>query len=252
MEKVLIIEDEKLAAKKLKMLLQQLDAGFEVLDIIPSVEKAVHWLSNYTADLIFLDINLSDDVSFKIFERVEIETPIIFITAYDEYAIRAFKQNSLDYLLKPVTQDELAVSLKKYEKYKNRSAEVNERMKLILKEYFPQQTAKSRVLISYGSKHKSIELSKVAYLYAYEKGVFLTTFDNKTYLINETLDVMESQLDKKVFFRVNRKFLVNINAIEDTEKYSSRKIKVNLFPEPKFSAIVPVEKITPFKAWMNS
>lgn len=252
MEKVLIIEDEELAAQKLVMLLMKINPELNIISILSSVRDSVDWLKINTADLIFLDINLSDDLSFKIFEKVQIETPIIFTTAYDEYAIKAFKQNSLDYLLKPIAIDELRASLEKYERYKNRNNTMSNKLQSLVANYVEHLEYKKRILVNYGGRSKSISVDDVAYIYAYEKGVYLTSFDGTNYLTDETLDTLEQQLDGSKFHRINRKYLVNAQSITDIEKYSTRRLKVNVIPVPRMDIVVPAERISDFKKWLNS
>ena len=199
MERILIIEDEQLAADKLKMLINKIDPSLEIVGVLGTVVDSIKWLSNHSADLIFLDINLADDISFKIFEQVDLDTPIIFTTAYDQYAIKAFKHNSLDYVLKPVTEEELRGSLAKYEKYKTRNHDYGDKLKSLFDEYLAPQAYKSRVLITYGGKSRSIETEDIAYLYSFEKGTYLTTHEGNTYLTDDTLETLEKALDPKVF-----------------------------------------------------
>ena len=251
MERVLIVEDEQLAADKLKMLLYKLDPGLHVVAVLSSVSETVQWLSTHVADLIFLDINLSDDISFKIFDQVEVDAPIIFTTAYDEYAIKAFKQNSLDYILKPVSEEELGAGIEKYYKYKSRMGNLAENIKAMMDQY-STRVYKNRLLINYGGKSRSIAVEDIAYLYAYEKGVYLVTFQDHTFLTDETLDSLDNLLDPAQFFRVNRKFLVNVRAISEIHRYSTRRLKVDVVPPSRFEVIVPAEKIRGFKEWLNT
>ena len=252
MERVLIIEDEQLAAEKLQMLIGKIDPQMQVAAVLTTVSDSIRWLTGNTADLIFLDINLADDISFKIFDQVEVDTPIIFTTAYDQYAIRAFKQNSLDYVLKPVTEEDLRSSIAKYQKYRARNNDYGEKLKTLLTRYLPDQNYKSRILISYGGKIKSVDVDDVAYFYAFERGVYLRSFDDKTYLTDDTLDALQEALNPKVFYRLNRRYIVNIKAITEIHKFSTRRLKVNLMPPPQFDAIVPADKITALKAWLNN
>ena len=251
MERVLIIEDEQLAADKLCMLLKRIRPSMQVAGVLTTVEESVKWLSTQQADLMFLDINLADDISFKIFDQIEVDIPIIFTTAYDQYAIKAFKQNSLDYVLKPVTEDDLRAGLQKFDKYSERNRGYDERLKSFLAQYAPDQQYRNRILITYGGKSKSIGVEDVAYIYAFERGVYLTTFDAQTYLADDSMEALEEALNPKVFHRVNRKYLVNIKAIKEIHKYSTRRLKIDLVPSPKFDAIVPAERITGFKQWLN-
>lgn len=252
MDRVLIIEDEQLAAEKLQMLINRIDPDFQVIDVISTVADSVRWLTNNQADLIFLDINLADDISFRIFDQIEVDTPIIFTTAYDDYAIKAFKQNSLDYILKPVSEEDLRLGITKYKKLKSNGVSYDQQIKSFIQQYLPSTDYKNRILVSYGGKSKSINIEEVAYLYAFEKGVYLTSMDNHSYLVDDTLDVLEKHLDPKHFYRVNRKFLINIKSIVEIHKYSTRRLKLELKPKPKFEALVPAEKITAFRAWLNS
>ena len=246
----MIIEDEMLAAEKLKMLLGKIDGRLQVVGTLGTVADSVVWLANNEADLIFLDINLSDDISFKIFEQVQVDTPIIFTTAYDQYAIKAFKQNSIDYILKPVTEEDLRTSLAKYQKLKPNTD--SNGLQSLLATYLGAQPYKSRILVTYGGKAKSLPIEEVAYAYAYDKGVYLATFDGGTFLADDTLDTLEQAVDPKYFFRTSRKYLVNIKAISEIYKYSTRRLKLELVPEPRLEAIVPAEKITAFKQWLNA
>ena len=253
MERVLIVEDEALAADKLKMLLARINPQLQPVATLATVAETVAWLSSNTADLIFLDINLADDICFKIFDQVVVETPIVFTTAYDAYAIRAFRQNSLDYILKPVTEEGLRASMLKYEKQQARVWQAHPQIQNLINLYNnPTPAYKSRLLVSYGGKSKSIGVDEVAYAYAFEKGVYITLQSGQTYLIDDTLDTLEASLDPQRFFRVNRKYLVAFSAIVEIIKYSTRRLKLHLQPAPKFDAIVPAEKITKLKDWLNS
>ena len=252
MERVLIIEDEQLAAEKLKMLIGKIDPDMRVEAVLTTVSESVQWLTSNTADLIFLDINLADNISFKIFEQIEVDTPIIFTTAYDQYAIKAFKQNSLDYVLKPLTEEELRVSISKYRKYKARDLGYGDKIKTLLTQYLPDQNYRSRILITYGGKSRSVDVNEAAYFYAYERGVYLRTFDDNTYLTDDTLDTLEEVLNPKMFHRLNRQYIVNVKAIAEIHKFSTRRLKVDLVPSPLFDAIVPSDKITSLKAWLNN
>ncbi len=251
MERVLIVEDESLAAEKLKLLLGRIDSRFCVMDVLTSVHEAVRWFTANEADLIFLDINLSDGISFEIFQQVHVETPIIFTTAFDQYAIRAFKHNAIDYLLKPATEEDLRLSLEKYRKRQLLPAHLRVNLQKVFSEYQATQAYRNRVLISYGSKSKSITVSDIAYFIVQQKGIYLTTFTNSTHLVETTLDELDRDLDPKLFFRLNRQVVVNIHAIKEVSKYSLRKYKVDLVPKPAVEVFVPEEKVTTFKKWLN-
>ncbi|MEM6523141.1 MAG: LytTR family DNA-binding domain-containing protein [Bacteroidota bacterium] len=251
MANVLIIEDEQLAAEKLSMFIRQLRPEWHIRDTLTTVADSVNWLSQNRTDLIFMDINLADGLCFKIFEQTPVEAPIIFTTAYDQYAIKAFKQNSLDYLLKPITAEDLKAGIEKFEKYRQNEVKIEEKIKQLLTMYSPADEFRKRILITYGGKSKSILIENVAYIYAFEKGVYLTSFDGQTFLTDDSLDLLEQTLNPKTFYRLNRKYLISIKAIGEIHKYSTRRLKVDLQPMPKFEAIVPAEKITSFKEWLN-
>jgi two-component system response regulator LytT len=250
MERVLIVEDEPLAAQKLKMLLPQIDARLQVVGMVGSVAEAVQWLATNSPDLLFLDINLSDDLSFKIFERVTVHAPVIFVTAYDQYAIKAFKHNGIDYILKPFDEEELRKSVNRFFDSKTNTTALQRNLEQLLHSFRPP-IYKKRLFVTFGDKSKSVSVDEVAFFYAYEKGVFLTTFASQTYLTDETMEELEVGLDGSAFFRLNRKFIINIRAIAEVEKYSNRQLRLQCKPAPKFDVVVPAEKITPFKNWLG-
>jgi len=253
---VLIIEDEQPAAEKLIRSLQRIDENIVILGVLDSVQKAAEWLKKNKADLIFLDIHLSDGVSFKIFEKLEqegirqIDTPIIFTTAYDEYAIQAFKLNSIDYLLKPIGRRELEASLEKYQRLQQQPAEVSQDMRSLL-ESLQQPRYKKRFMVSYGQRMKSIHSDEVAYFYAHEKMVFMLTLKGQQYIIDQTITEVEEVMDPERFFRINRKFIVNIEAIEQMHAYSKSRVKLDLKPQNQMEAVVSVDRSSDFKAWLD-
>ncbi len=225
MMNVLIIEDEPYAQQELKRLLDSLKQGIEVLDMIDTVEDAVEWLNTRKApDLIFLDIQLADGISFEIFRKVKVEAPVIFITAYDEFAVRAFQLNSIDYLLKPVKQDDLKRALKKLDSMKSQfnsdsGVGVNishEQLENLLgnrkREY------KSRFVAKVGDQIKHIPVADIAYFYAEDNVVFLITKDNHRYIIDYSIEEIDNMIDPKIFHRLNRAFVANISAIEKVYK----------------------------------
>ncbi|MFN5170667.1 MAG: LytR/AlgR family response regulator transcription factor [Cyclobacteriaceae bacterium] len=252
MERVVIVEDEKLAADKLVRLLQLHAPTFSVEAILESVESAVTWLSGHDVDLIFLDIQLKDGESFAIFERVTVKAPVIFITAFDHYAIKAFKHNGIDYILKPIDEEELVVSINRYlraRKDKRSDRLILDKLQQLVSDVRP---GKRRILVAYGQKIRSIEIDEVAYFYVIDRGVFLATFSSEVFLTDETLDVLEKDLDSGRFFRLNRKIISNIKSIKEVTKYSTRQLKVALQPSPEFEVIISAEKVTPFKNWLNT
>jgi len=250
MERVLIAEDEPLAAQKLQMLLPQIDGRLQVVGMVGSVAEAVQWLATDSPDLLFLDINLSDALSFRIFEQIQVTAPVIFITAYDQYAIKAFKHNGIDYILKPFDEEELRNSVNRFFGSKTNTTALQRNLEQLLHSFRPS-AYKKRLFVTFGDKSKTIPVDEVAFFYAFEKGVFLTTFANQTYLTDETMEGLETTLDGSKFFRLNRKFIVNIHAIAEIEKYSNRQLRLHCKPAPKFDIVVPAEKITPFKDWLG-
>lgn len=247
----IIIEDEKLAAERLEELIKDVDSSIEISAKITSVEQSIKYLKQNKPDLIFLDIQLEDGLSFSIFEKVEVEIPIIFTTAYDQYAIKAFKLNSIDYLLKPIKKDELLEALSKYKNIK--SSYLMDFEEIIKGIKNKEVSYKKRFLIQYGQKIKKIEIDEAAYFYSLEKNVFITTTAGNTYPIDFTLDKLQEVIDPEKFFRVNRKMIVSFNSIKNMVPYSRSRIKIELNPpEPKdVEALVSVERSAAFKEWMD-
>ena len=246
-----IIEDEKLAAERLEELIHEIDSSIEISAILISIEQSVKWLSRNKPDLIFLDIQLEDGLSFSIFENIEIDIPIIFTTAYDQYAIKAFKLNSIDYLLKPVKKDELRESLNKFKNIKSSFLmDFEDIMRSIQQR---DVSFKKRFLVQYGQKIKKVEVEEAAYFYALDKNVFLTTIQNNTYPIDYTLDKLQEVLNPEKFFRINRKMIISFSAIKNMIPYSRSRIKIELNPnEPKdVEALVSVERSSAFKEWLD-
>lgn len=250
--KAIIIEDEKLAAERLSSIIKEVDNSIEIIAKLTSVKDSIKWLQNNKIDLIFLDIQLTDGLSFSIFEEVEAESPIIFTTAYDEYAIKAFKLNSIDYLLKPIRKDELEQALNKFKRVNNNSSIIDFR-ELLKTMRGEESSYKKRFLIQFGEKIKKIETEDVSYFYALEKSNFLTTKDNQTYPIDYTLDKLQELLDPDKFFRINRKMIINFNSIKNMVALSRSRIKIDLTPHPikELDPIVSIERASDFKEWLD-
>lgn len=250
--KVLIIEDESIAAEKMEMMLNEIDPGIQVLAKLGSIKESVKWLLQNSADLIFLDIQLSDGISFSIFDQVAVSTPVIFTTAYDQYAIKAFQLNSISYLLKPIRKSDLAESIQKYQNLK--SAFTIDFDSLLTQIQGKKPEFKKRFLIQISDKIRKVEVSEIAYFYALEKGGYMRTFQGNNYPVEFTLDRLETILDPSVFFRINRKYLVNMDAISNMVAYSRGRIKLELKPkaDDEFDTIVSVDRSAGFKKWLNS
>lgn len=249
---VLIIEDERLAAEKLEQMLHEIDASIRVMAMLGSIKESVKWLMQHTADLIFLDIQLSDGISFSIFKQVTVTTPIIFTTAYDQYAVKAFQLNSISYLLKPIRKNDLAESLQKYKSLKSAFSIDFEALVAHIQGREPDY--KKRFLIQIGEKIRKIEVSEIAYFFVLDKSIYLKTFQGNAYPLDFTLDKIEGMLNPEMFFRINRKYLVNMDSISNMVAYSRGRIKLELRPktEDEFDSIVSIDRSPDFKKWMNS
>ncbi|MGE5499229.1 MAG: LytR/AlgR family response regulator transcription factor [Syntrophothermus sp.] len=250
--KVLIVEDEPLAQERLEEILKEIDPSVEIMERLASVEESVKYLEVNRPDLIFLDIQLADGLCFSIFEKIQIKVPVIFTTAYDQYAIKAFKLNSIDYLLKPIRKENLRESLDKYKEIRSGFLlDIEE----IIKSYQGKPPGyKERFLIQYGQKIKKVETSDIAYFFAVEKNVFITTFQNAQYPVDYSLGRLQDVLDPRKFFRINRKMLVNFDSIKSLVPYSRSRIRIDLNPKPSFETeiLVSVERTAKFREWMDS
>ncbi len=249
---ILIIEDEVFAAEKLEQMLFDINPAISVLAKLGSINESVKWLMNNTTDLIFLDIQLSDGISFSIFEQVTINTPIIFTTAYDQYAIKAFQLNSISYLLKPIRKKDLEESLKKYQSLKSAFSIDFEMLLANIQGREPDY--KKRFLIQIGEKIRKVELSEIAYFFVLEKAVYLRTFQGNSYPVEYTLDKLESLINPEKFFRINRKYIVSIDSISNMLAYSRSRVKLELKPnaEEELDTIVSIDRSSDFKKWLNT
>lgn len=249
---VLIIEDESFAADKLERMLKEVDPAINIMAKLGSVKESAKWLFQNTADLIFLDIQLSDGISFSIFEQVTINTPVIFTTAFDQYAIKAFQLNSISYLLKPIRKTDLADSLKKYQTLKSAFSIDFDMLLANIQGRNPGY--KKRFLIQTGEKIRKIEVSEIAYFFILEKGVYLRTFQGNSYSVEFTLDKLEAMLNPSSFFRINRKYLVNMDSIANMVAYSRGRIKLDLKPraDDELDTVVSIDRSSDFRKWLNS
>ena len=246
--KVIIVEDEPRAAQRLEKLILEIDDSIQVLAQLDSVESVVEWLNeNEIPELFFMDIHLADGSAFEIFNQVKIAQPIIFTTAYDEYAIQAFKVNAIDYILKPIKKDELQTALNKYKSLQSKpSFDYSELVKQIQKET-PQKL--KRFLIRVGQTLKTVEVNDVAYFYTEDKITFLISNEGKRYPIDFSLEKLEEDLDSEIFFRINRQFIVRVSAI--TKMVTVSKSRVKLYLEPcSIETIVSTERSGKFKKWL--
>ncbi len=250
---VLIVEDEMPSARRLKGMLETVAPDFNVVEITDSVESTVTFLNSSAVDLIFLDIHLADGNSFQLFDQLTINTPIIFTTAYNQYAIQAFEHNSIGYLLKPFGADKLEKAIDKFRNiYQNKSNQPIDYQligKLIAQQQI-QPEYRERFLVHYRDKLKSIPINEVAYIYAENRGVFICTHEGRIYDINHTLEQLNDELNPRQFFRANRKFIVSVLAIVEAHLYSKSKLKLELQPAANSEVIISSEKASKFKQWL--
>ena len=254
--KVLIVEDEKPAVEKLEQMLIKYDPEIEISGVCTSVDQTVKWLNDpeNQADLLFLDIQLTDGLSFEIFERTEVYTPVIFITAYNEYAIKAFKVNSIDYLLKPLNYYDLYRSMEKIKVLRENLPANKERIqydelsRVLLQ---MNKSYKTRFMVKIGDHIRSVKAENIDLFYAEGRIVYILTNKQNKYIIDFKLEELESSLDPNMFFRTNRSFIININAISDVVVYSKSRLKIELNREFEKEIIVSRDKVAYLKTWFE-
>ncbi|MEJ8757160.1 LytTR family DNA-binding domain-containing protein [Pontibacter sp. H259] len=250
---VLIIEDEAAAASRICKMLLQLEPDARVVEVTDSIESTLEWLEHHPQpDLILSDIQLADGSSFEIFRQTKVEAPVIFTTAYDQYAIDAFKLNSIDYLLKPIKLQELAQSLDKFKKTKYKVASPALDYSLLLQALQPttKPNYQKRLVIKFGQHLKTVEIAEVAYFFTQDKVTHVCTFEGKRWPIDQNLDEVEDILDPLQFFRINRQFIINIKAIDAMYSYSKARVKIDLSPASTHETIVSTERAAAFKQWL--
>lgn len=249
--KIVLIEDEKAAVRQLARLINEVDPASEIVAELDSVRSAVAYFTNQPEpELIFTDIQLADGLSFEIFKQVSIKTPLIFTTAFDDYAIQAFKLNSIDYILKPYKKSDVEHALNKYRERKIDFVQPD--IAQLLSELSNAGRYKKRFLLTQGNKFVPLETSNVAFFYAKEKVVNVCTRDSKYYICNETLDALETMLDPNEFYRVNRSIIIHRNSMVSVARYFGGRLKLEI--EPKIEELVTVsrERVQGFKKWLES
>lgn len=249
---IIIIEDEKPAARLLQRKVEKL--GLQVNTLLHSVEESIDWFnSNVHPDLIFLDIQLSDGLSFEIFETITIKSAVIFTTAYDEYALRAFKLNSIDYLLKPIDEEDLETAVNKFKARNSSAPNLSLDFEMIKKMLVNpvDKSYKKRFTIKMGQQLKMIPIEEVECFYSENKGTYLHTFENRDYLLDNTLEQLETELDPKDFYRVSRKFIVPMKGIKEIQIHSNSRLKVILPTYKDDEVIVARERVNDFKDWLG-
>ena len=252
--KAVIIEDEKIAADLLKNLICQLDENIEIVTILQTVGDSIEWLNNNQhPDILFVDIHLADGSSFSIFEKAEVKCPIVFTTAYDEYALKAFEVNSIDYLLKPINKDDLQRALNKYKNLKGEERDLDYKkfVSRFLVEAEKVNNYKEYFLVPERDKLVPLAAKDIAYVYIDLKLIKAVTFSGKIYYLNQNLDEMMSQLNPKMFFRANRQYIVAHEAIKDVSIWFGNKISLNLTAPTEEKIIVSKARVSEFKNWYS-
>jgi DNA-binding LytR/AlgR family response regulator len=250
---ILIIEDEPQAAQRMETLVKELIPESKIAGKIDSVKKSVQWLKNNPPpDLLLMDIQLADGISFQIFEQHDVKSPVIFTTAYDAYALKAFKVNSIDYILKPVDKEELNKALKKLQSFSKNESEtkllltnIGQAVEMLMKKY------KTRFVIKVGEHLKTVEVENIRYFHSQEKATFCMTDDNRNFILDFTLDQLEDMVDPGIFFRINRKYFVRSGAIQDIISYTNSRLKLILKGSQDNDVIVARERVQEFKEWLD-
>ncbi len=246
--KVWIIEDEATAARRLEKVLHEIDESVEILARLDSIEATLNWVDQHPLpDLLFMDIHLADGACFEIFEHLKIDKPIVFTTAYDQYAIQAFKVNAIDYLLKPIKRQELEQALDKYRLLQEKAQIDYQKLASIIQKDPPSK----RFLIRVGQHIKIIDLSEAAYFYTVDKITFVITWDGKRYPLDQSLEKLEEMLGAHQFFRINRQFIIHVQAIREMYAYSKSRVKLSLHPPCDLETIVSTERSPYFKKWLQ-
>lgn len=250
--KALIIEDEMMAAKALQKLIGEVSPNTEIVDVLESVEESVEWLENNPMpDLMFMDIHLADGSSFAIFEKVNVTCPVVFTTAYDEFALKAFEVNSLDYLLKPISREALERAMNKFQTLAG--ARFNaDKIERLLEQLGEKKRYRSYFLLPERDKLVPLSTKDIAYAYIDAKSVKIVTHEHKNYYLTHTLDDLMAQLDPVMFFRANRQFIVSREAIKDVSIWFGNKLAINLNVEVPEKIIVSKAKVAEFKCWFSS
>ena len=252
--KILLVEDEDLAVKKLRKTLEAVDPGIEVIGTTDSIKATVQWLKDNPApELILMDIELADGQSFEIFNLIDVNSPVIFTTSYDEFALKAFKVNSVDYLLKPIQKDELEAAINKFRRLKgieHPNTDFDNLVRELQQKLQPKEYRK-RFLVKQGQKLISIEIEEISYFFSDGRLNFFKTTDNRTFVVDYTMEELEEMLDNQKYFRISRSFYVSINSVDKIEDYFGNRLLLGLKPPVDKQALVSREKVTAFKKWMG-
>ena len=251
--RIIIIEDEQATANRLAKLLKDLEPDIEISILLDSIESSIEcFKENPQPDLIFQDIHLTDGSSFEIFNKVDIDCPIIFITAYDQYALQAFKVNSLDYLLKPVQKEDLKKSLQRFHQfYSNQASADFDYAKLAQEINAKPNNFQKRFVVRFGQTIKAINIEEIAYFFAVSSNIFFTTIEGRQYPVEFSLDKLESMLNPKDFYRINRQFIIGFNSIKEMYTYSKSRVKIILNPPSEYETIASTDRSGAFKKWLS-
>lgn len=255
-----LVEDEAAAASRLRKMVLELRPAATHVHTLETVEEAIDWLPAHTPnyDLVFMDVQLADGISFEIFKEIEMQKPVIFTTAYDSYALQAFRVNGIDYLLKPVKGEELQQALQKWEKYQHKPAQDQEaapaldysKLAELLRQ--PQFSYQKRLLVKFGDTLKAIDVLEAAYFFAQDKVILMRLHSGREYPLDQNLDQLEQLLDPRQFFRINRQYIVNIGAIQSMHAWSKSRIKLLLNPAAPSETVVSTYRTGDFKAWLEA
>ncbi|MEO0727120.1 MAG: LytTR family DNA-binding domain-containing protein [Bacteroidota bacterium] len=252
MMNILLVEDELPAYRRLQKLLHQQLPNAQISEQVESISGAISYFQNKPEpDLIFMDIQLADGLSFSIFETVEIQSPIIFTTAFDQYTLRAFKVHSIDYLLKPIEEEALAAAIQKYERFFQKQDQVPTQMIQQLVQQMERPSYRERFLVKTGNSLAYLQADEIAYFYSDQSLVFARKKDQKQHHIDASLDQLEQQLDPKQFFRISRKAIVNVDAIQKIDTYFNGRLLLHLNPVCDFQSTVSRDRVGAFKAWLD-
>ncbi|MBD1386691.1 response regulator transcription factor [Mucilaginibacter rigui] len=255
--RIVLIEDEPVTARNLAHILEHLDENISIISMLTGVKEAVGWFNAHLHhyDLVFMDIRLTDGLSFEIFKQARVNRPVIFVTAYNDYAIEAFKNNGIDYILKPFNEQEVARALQKFETLFRSAEQVPDgSMFTRLLEQFQAsvKSYKKSFLVHYRDKLVPVETVKIAWFYTESEMVYGHTFDGKQYILDFTLEQLEQQLDPQLFFRANRQFIINRAAILEADFYFNGRLSVKVKPEPAERILISKARVPEFKSWMNT
>lgn len=249
--KVLIVEDEAIAADNLEKLLLKSDSAIQIQAKTESIRETVAWLQNHNTDLIFMDIHLSDGLSFSIFEQIEVKVPVVFTTAYDQYTLKAFKVYSIDYLLKPIDIEELKRSIAKFKNLTQLKTNQPIDIQSLISSLTNQKEYQKRFIVHAGQKIKMVKTEEIAWFKGSDNGTFLCTFTNHQYSVEFSLDKLENLLNPDIFFRINRNYIVHIEAIKEMFTLSKSRVGIELSPKPGEETLVSFNRMSSFRKWIN-